>query len=143
MLNPLSKEQINIILKNKPKGLEVVGSVKRNKNVINDIDFITSKDLTLVLNEFKNKFNNIKVISKGNKILKIEIDNVPVDIFKYNKGEKMYMKFGRSQEKGKLIYYKKQAKNKNLLLNNKGLFNKNGERIPIKNITELKKYLKS
>jgi DNA polymerase/3'-5' exonuclease PolX len=125
-----------------PSTLEVVGSFARKEKEINDIDFITNDKISSVIEIIRKKFKNIEIITKGTKIAKLKINDVPVDIFRYsNPEEKLFIKFARTNKKGENIYYRKQAKKKNMLLNDKGLY-KNGERVSIRNIDQLKQKLK-
>lgn len=140
----ISKKKIKNIIKKMPQSLEVVGSVARKEKEINDIDFITKKKIIDVIEEIKKIFKNVKVIRKGSKIARLTINDVSVDIFGYSKPEeKIFIKFARTNKKGENISYRKKAKNKNMLLNDKGLYTLNGERILIKSIIELKRKLNS
>ncbi len=139
----VTKQQINNILKKMPKSLMVVGSVARKEEIINDLDFITSKKLSDVINDIKKKFKNVKIIRQGTKQASILINNIPIDIFRYTKPEeKIFIKFARTNKKGENIYYRNQAKKKGMLLNDRGLY-RNNDRVPIKSITQLKKLLKN
>jgi len=129
-------------------GLHTTGSLKRKAEIINDIDFITLNNLNPIKKTLYEMFENIQTLKNGDKhkSFKLEIYDQPVqvDIWKANNNyELFYKKFNRDLEKGKSIYYKKQAHKKGLKLTENGLFDTNNEQINITNTTELKKYLKS
>ncbi len=135
-------------IRNNIKGLYITGSLKRKNPIINDIDLITLKTLQPIKNNLYKMFENIQTLKDGDKhkSFKIEIYDEPVqvDIWKANdKYELFYKRFNRDMEKGKNIYYKKQAHKLDLNLTENGLFDNEGNPIQITNTKQLKSYLKS
>lgn len=136
-------QKMSNIIKKMPRSLKLVGSIARGDVKAKDIDFITKENMESVMKKIDKIFKNVKRIRIGKMNASLLINKVPVDIFRYEKPiEEKFIKFARTNEKGRNIYYRKQAKKKGLLLNDKGLFRKNGHRVPIKTIAQLTKYLK-
>lgn len=136
------RRKILYVINHMPSTVEVVGSFARKEKVVNDLDFITHEKIPIVIEEIRKKFKNIEIITKGSKIARLKVNDVPIDIFKYSAPEeKLFIKFARTSLKGDNIYYRKQAKKKGMLLNDKGLY-KNGVRVPIKTVEQLKQKLK-
>ena len=67
--------QIAKEIMNKVKGLIITGSLKREHDIINDIDFLTFRDLDDVVNDFKKKIACVNIESKGNKRVILNIGN--------------------------------------------------------------------
>lgn len=111
------------------KGLYITGSIKRKEDFINDIDFITKRDLNDILLDF-DYFYNIEVKQKGNDYMRLDFicsyGNINIDIWKANDNyEYKFLKWMRNLDKGHNIYYRKLAKDKGLILSDRGLKNGN------------------
>lgn len=123
------------------KGLTIVGSFKRKDTKINDLDFVTKRDLNDVLEDVK-KYYDIKVVKHGKKYLQFKMDDLIFDVWKAEPEDFKHMIIMRSLDKGHSIGYKKKAKEKGFKLNDNGLFKSDsGERINIKSLKELKNIL--
>ena len=125
-------------------GLYVTGSVKRKSQQINDIDFITMKDLNLVLDSIIKKFINVTILKNGKKHLSIILDDldIQVDFWKAsNKYELFYKRLLRDLDKGHTIYWRKQARKVGLRLTENGLYDNNNNLLDISNTKELKNLL--
>lgn len=124
----------------KIKGLYLVGSANRNED-FNDLDFVTEYNLNDIIENIK-KYYDVSIIKNGIKFKQLKINNINIDIWKVNnKDELKSIKILRTLDKGHYIGFKKLAKNKNYLLNDKGLFDENNNRIIFNNKIELKKIL--
>jgi len=126
-------------IRKKSKGLYPTGSLKRKSPIINDIDYITLRNLDHILKEIYIPF---EVLKNGKKHKSIIIEEVQVDFWRAkDRYELFYKRLLRDLDKGHSIYYKKQAKKIGLHLSEVGLF-ENNHKIDITNKKELKKLLK-
>jgi DNA polymerase/3'-5' exonuclease PolX len=125
-------------------GLFITGSVKRKSQQVNDIDFITMKNLDDVLDMIIKKYINVTILKNGNKHLSLILDNydIQIDFWKAdNKTELFYKRLLRDLDKGHTIYYRKQARKAGYKLSEIGLYDSNNELVTITNKKELKKLL--
>ena len=115
--------QIAKEIMNKVKGLIITGSLKREHEIINDIDFLTFRSLDDVVNDFKKKIACVNIESKGNKRVILNIGNYfKVNIFNVPNKEllpfyKLEYDYGKAN-----IKYKAIAKRHGLTLSTKGLY---------------------
>jgi DNA polymerase/3'-5' exonuclease PolX len=129
------------------KGLYIVGSIRRKEALVNDIDFITRKDLPILLEEFSNLYD-IVVNALGEKYTSFTLSSddleIEVNIWKANdEYEYVQNKILRSLDKGHYIGLRKLANKKGLKLSEQGLYNTaNKHYIHFKNKKELLKLLK-
>jgi len=143
----LAKNISNFITYN-IKGLHVSGSLKRKSSIINDIDYITKKPLNPIKNELYKLFDNIETLKDGMKhksfLLEIYDQPVQLDIWKAeNDYELFYKRFNRDLERGKSIYYKKQARKLGYKLTENGLYDESGNIVNITDTNQLKDFLKN
>lgn len=125
-------------------GLFITGSVKRKSQQVNDIDFITMKNLDSILNNLTKKFTNITILKNGKKHLSLVLDdyNIQVDFWKANnKNELFYKRLLRDLDKGHTIYYRKQARKVGLKLTETGLYDNNNNLLDVGTKKELKNLL--
>lgn len=137
----MNYDRMNDVVKNIKvdiKGLYTSGSVKRKEDFINNIDFITLKDLDSLLIEFYKKFDVVRVLTQGENFICFEInihirlhnldyeerdEIVQIDIYRaFNKYEYFYKKFMKDLDICHQNYYKNLAKEKGLRLSDLGLF---------------------
>ncbi len=111
-------DYIKNVFKKEGIDLESVGSYLRKAEVINDLDFITSSKLP----------DNRKFISTT-----VDYNGTPIkiDIWAYLKPNKLFAKFARSGSKRFNIIVRRLAKLKGYTLNDKGLFDFDGNKINI------------
>ncbi len=124
------------------KGLIPTGSLKRKAEFINDIDYLTLRDLDDILAEIEQLFN-IFILKDGDKHKSILIKDldIQIDFWKAsNKYELFYKKFLRDLDKGHSIYYKKQAQKAGYKLTEVGLY-KGNDLINLTNRVQIKKLL--
>lgn len=109
-------------------GMYISGSVKRKEPIINDIDIITKRELSRVLDDFK-YFYNAKVNKEGDSYMQIKLDDITygpiiIDIWKANSdSEYKFLKWMRNLDKGHNIFLKKKAKERGYSLSDRGLRN--------------------
>jgi len=129
-------------------GLYVSGSFRREEEVINELYFITLRNLKNVLEELQELYNT-EIISNGEKYLSFYLitnyGKTKVDIWR---GENSYsykfLKWMRDMDKGHSIAYKKMAKEKNLTLSDYGLYdNDNNIYLDFVSIQGFKNFLKN
>ena len=135
------------LIKKEVKGLHIVGSLGRNsKNIIGDIDFVTSRNLGEIIININKAFNPLgigaKIMLFGNKYASLLFDNhINIDIWKAdNKNELKYLKINRKIDKGHNIAYRKKAKELGFKLNDFGLF-EGDKQITYNNENELRNLL--
>lgn len=82
----IKNEDIKYILTNFHE-LIAVGSYSRDshKESYKDADFLTLSNLNYIINEFKELFNNVVVLKKGEKHISLLVNNNKIDIWKTNK----------------------------------------------------------
>ena len=111
------------------KGLYVVGSYRRNEDIINDLDFVTKRDLNDVLRDI-NRIMNFDSLVIGPDYVRIRLYythqySISVDIWKANNMyEYKFLKWMRTMDKEHNIGYRLMAKNKGLLLSDRGLYDR-------------------
>lgn len=128
------------------KGLKVVGSVARYEPDIKDIDFITLKNLKSIYEDLKSLYD-VELRVGGEKYLSVYFSipgaRIQIDIWKAeDKNELKFMKWMRTMAKGKRIFYAKKAVEKGMRLTDTGLYDSDGDKLDIDNLTELKRFLK-
>jgi DNA polymerase/3'-5' exonuclease PolX len=130
-----------------PTSLIPTGSYKRQHKQLYDLDFLTVENLNEVFDELQNnKYFMIKhIISSGSHyfsfIIIFKNRNIEINIWKTKPKYLLFAKISRDYSKIINIVLRKNAKKKHLILNNKGLFNENNQRIQIKTKKELFNYL--
>jgi len=129
------------------KGLYIVGSIRRKEELVNDIDFVTKKDLPNLLEEFASLYD-ITVNTLGEKYTSFTLSSdhfkIEVNIWKANdEYEYVQNKILRTLDKGHYIGLRKLANKKGLKLTEQGLYDTtNKHYIHFKNKKELLKLLK-
>jgi DNA polymerase (family 10) len=124
------------------KGLYIVGSIRRKEEIVNDIDFVTKKDIDEIIKDFSNLYD-IYIDTMGDKYTSFSIlignNAIKVNIWKANdKYEYDQTKTLRTLDKGHYIALRKLAKNKGFRLSESGLYDhNNGHFIHFKNKKEL------
>jgi DNA polymerase (family 10) len=145
-LKDISIKKLAEMIKKDVKGLHVVGSIARKSHNINDIDFVTLKDLNNIIVSIKKEYEplgfKITVLKNGKKHSSILFNNIDqIDFWKAdNKDDLKYMKINRKIDKGHNIAYRKKARELGFKLNDYGLYN-DGERLHYKNEKELRTLL--
>ncbi len=124
----------------------ITGSLKRKEENVNDIDLITTEHLDDVVDDLKKTFDDIgidkKIIVKGDKYLSFKVGKIKVDVwFAGDKYELFYQRLVHDLDKGHSIYWRKQAKDKGYLLNQYGLFNRDGHKVQIMSKSKLENLL--
>lgn len=126
------------------KGLYASGSYRRKEDNVNDLDFITKRNLDEVIDDFKNMYET-EIIKQGDDYaqIKLDLDEGPlnIDIWRANDDyEYNFLKWMRDFDKGHNIYYRKLAKDNGYTLSDRGL--KKGDKyIHIGKKSNLKKAL--
>ena len=123
------KEAFNIAnnIKKYIKNLYIVGSLKRKSPIVNDIDFVTMNDLSIVSEKIQKLLSSKNLnssVSGDKKYIKILIEpyNIYIDIWKANHKDELYsMIVMRTIDKGHSIYYKKLARSYDMILTDKGI----------------------
>lgn len=140
-------------LKKNIKGLYITGSIRRKENVINDIDFITKRNLNDILEEirFLPLLNDDKflVLSFGEKYLSVKIEclcrhkvSITVDIWRaFDDYEYKFLKWMRNIDKGRNIYLRKKAKEKGYRLSDRGLMIDKNILLEFDTFDKLKKFI--
>jgi DNA polymerase/3'-5' exonuclease PolX len=129
------------------KGLYIVGSIRRKEEIVNDIDFVTMKDLPSLLQQFASLYD-IVITALGEKYTSFTLTSddfdVEVNIWKADdEYEYVQNKILRTLDKGHYIGLRKLANKKGLKLTEKGLYDStNKHYIHFKNKKELIKLLK-
>jgi DNA polymerase/3'-5' exonuclease PolX len=116
--------------------LHITGSMGRDEKVIHDIDFILITDKPILhidlLLDHKNVINNIKIISFGEHIIKMNVyaynKKFKVDFFITTKKELPFAEFQYDYRKSYVIRIRAYAKRKGYVLNQYGLY-KNGKSV--------------
>jgi len=126
------------------KGLYVVGSIRRREDINNDIDFITTKNLDVILDNFRKIFDDIDIKVEGDKYVDFKVGDIEINIWKANnKIEYNHMKILRTLDKGHTIGLRRMAKEKGMRLSEKGLYNfRTKNYTTFKTLGELKRMLK-
>lgn len=138
------EEAINFsnVIKMCVKGLHIVGSIKRNEPIVNDIDFITTRDLDDIENDILGCMipNNIEIKKLGRHYMRIEFkikyngEKIGVDIWRARtKNEYNIIKIMRGLDKGHNIYLRKRARELGMVLSDKSLKDRMGREINIEN----------
>jgi DNA polymerase/3'-5' exonuclease PolX len=139
-------DKIATHIQNNIKGLYRVGSIRRKEDIINDIDFITKRDLHDVINDVKELYDYV-LHAFGEKYCSFSIETdkglKKIDIWRsHNKEEYERMKILRTLDTGHFIGLRKKAKKRGLTLSEKGLHNPlTNEYVHFKNKKELKSLL--
>jgi len=131
------------LIKAEVKGLYITGSVKRKSPLINDIDFITTRNLSDVISDLGEIWPFFAILKDGKKHKSIFIESLDIQIDFWralNKNELFYKRFLRDLPKGKAIYYKKLAKKQGLRLTDNGLY-QNDQLLDITNRKDLLKII--
>lgn len=141
----INAKKLSDYIKQNIKGLIITGSLKRKAKIINDIDYLTLRDLDDILAEIEQLFN-IFILKDGDKHKSILIkggnkEGIQIDFWRAkNKYELFYKKLLRDIDKGHSIYYKKQAKKMGYKLSDTGLY-QNNKLINITNKLQVKNLL--
>jgi len=129
------------------RGLTRVGSLARREDEVNDLDFLTMKDLYCIANEFKELYD-LEICAMGNNVLFMKLNTdygtIDIDIWRvigYRHLERA--KVLRTLDKGHNIYLRKKAKDMGLTLSEHGLYDKeNNINIHFNNLKQLLDILK-
>ena len=118
--------QIASEIKKKIRGLIITGSLTRGHDIINDIDFLTFRDLDDVVNDFKKKIASVNIEQKGTKRAILNVGNYfKINIW-YVPNKSLLPFFKLEYDSGKAnIKYKTIAKRHGLTLSTKGLYHGN------------------
>jgi DNA polymerase/3'-5' exonuclease PolX len=107
-----------------PKYLHPTGSYVRKEAKLNDLDFLTTKDLDIVVKDFP--LFIAKILKQGDKYLSIKLTNgLKIDIWRIDEGTLNTEKLSRDYEKGLVIGMRKKANTLGYILNNHGLYKNN------------------
>ena len=143
-LNPCKKiphntiKQMEKILVNAPKiSVVLVGSYRRNTPTSNDIDIMIVsarvKIIDIYIEYLKNHIDEVYIYSKGNDkvslLLKWKNSYFKADIFRADPKYQYSMLLYSTGSKTFNILQRAKAKRMGLLLNQKGIFNKDGDRL--------------
>jgi DNA polymerase/3'-5' exonuclease PolX len=118
--------------------LRPTGSVIRQEDKINDLDFLTYKPLDEILEKINKDFQT-QIISNGSKFLHFKLYDfgIEVNIWKMNKDNHLFMKLSHDYDKQLQISMRRIAKKMGYKLNNNGLYDENGALIDVKNIKDI------
>ena len=136
--------QIANEIKKKVRGLIITGSLTRGHDIINDIDFLTFRDLDDVVNDFIKKIASVNIEQKGTKRAILNIGNYfKVNIW-YIPNKALLPFFKLEFDSGKAnIKYKTIAKRHGMKLSINGLWKGNVSLNPNFNTkNQIIKYLK-
>lgn len=136
MKHKISLDDAIKIVNTLPNYLLPTGSIIRKEKMIGDIDLLTKKDLEDVIKEFP--FLIKKILKKGEKYLSIRLMNdVNIDIWRIDPKNHIFEFINRDYPKYINIALRKAFQKLGLKLNNEGIFNINGEKLPINNVKEV------
>ena len=131
-MNLEEAQELNKIIKKEIKGLYITGSLKRKNKIINDLDYITKRDLNEIYKDLLIKLPllNVLKLRGGEYYIKMKCNgggdevDVNIDIWKVdNNYELFYSRLLHDLDKGHAIYWKKQAIKQGYKLTDKGLYN--------------------
>lgn len=127
-------------IKNIIPGLVPVGSYVRGENIINDLDFITSKDLNLIRSKIQLR-EDVKNIKQGEKYMEFDLNNIRVNIWRYaDPYEKIFLHLSRTSSKGFNIGLRIKARLAGYKLTDLGLF-KDDHKILVNNVHQIFKLI--
>jgi DNA polymerase/3'-5' exonuclease PolX len=136
MKHKISLDDAIKIVNTLPNYLLPTGSIIRKEKMIGDIDLLTKKNLEDVIKEFPLLIK--KILKKGEKYLSIRLMNdVNVDIWRIDPKNHVFEFLNRDYPKYINIALRKAFQKLGLKLNNEGIFNINGEKLPINNVKEV------
>lgn len=156
MLYDEIKQFVTILLMHLPY-VQVVGSYARKEKEINDLDLITMMPISNVLFDLQRMLSTEKthklfvydIKNMGTQYAKVTITlsnlkSFDIDIWNAQTPYEMkFLKWMRTMDKGRNIAYRKMARDKNLILSDRYLYdNVMKEFIDFDNIEDLKKFLK-
>ena len=127
------------------KGLYCIGSYKRKDEIIKELDFLTTRELQKVWDDFNYHYEcNIEIFRNDYMQIKIKIDIgfIFIEIWKaegdydYN-----FLKWMRTITKEQNNLLVEQATKKGLILDDRGLKNNNNQYYGFANFKRLKKFL--
>lgn len=131
------------------RGLYPVGSFRRKEETINDLDYVTMRPLTYILDEFRVAYmqdndDDIIVDEQGDYYMslkmKMDFGYFQVDFWRArDKYEYFFLKTMRTLDKDHNIYWRRMAINKGLRLSDRGLYKGSHNRVNL--ITNTKKEL--
>ena len=119
--------RIAILIEGSLRGLVVTGSIARRDKIINDIDFVTKRNLNDIIDEMFDSFlflspDDIK--AHGSRVLRINFGGINIDIWRAgNNYEYQFLKFMRDIDKGHNIGLRKRFKMMGYKLSDYGLYN--------------------
>ena len=124
------------------KGLHRIGSLRRKEEVINDIDFVTKRDLHDIINDINHIFD-FEIHSFGNKFCNFSIRTAHgmkrIDVWRADDDNELKrIRTLRTLDKGHFIGLRKKANQQGLTLSEKGLYEPSSKRyINFKNKRDL------
>ena len=136
----------NALKKDTHKTVFIAGSLKRKEPIINDIDVIIDMNR---YNYIPNLQDNIKELGlkqklNGYKYKSYDLNGIKIDFWlSHDPYELKFLKWMRTMEKGKNIYYRKKAREKGLILSDRGLKNKENDYFDFNTLSELTEFLKT
>jgi DNA polymerase/3'-5' exonuclease PolX len=136
MKHKISLDDAIKIVNTLPNYLLPTGSIIRKEKMIGDIDLLTKKNLEDVIKEFPLLIK--KILKKGEKYLSIRLMNdVNIDIWRIDPKNHVFEFISRDYPKYINIALRKAFQKLDLKLNNEGVFNINGEKLPINNVKDV------
>jgi DNA polymerase (family X) len=147
----IANQLIKCIRSKRPASIQIVGSIRRKKAKIKDIDYLivmnnlSNTDIDLYLPSHL-EMQGTKVLSWGTRKKSIKIGKMKIDMFFCTKKEYPFALFHYTGSDNYNIRIRKYAKNKGLILNQYGIFDKQTQKKAkgsdkIKNESHLASYL--
>lgn len=123
------------------------GSYLRDEPVINDLDFLTFKDIDDVINDIAKKYEIVRIRAQGplyadiiikySKNRGAEVANVPINIWKINEENELFQHLAHDYDKQLNISIRKKAKRKGYTLNSNEVLDVHGHMLYFNNIQDI------
>jgi len=128
-MNKQIVDNIVRLLDDNVKGLHAVGSYRRGEDIVNDLDFVTERDIRDVLRDII-RLMNFDTLILGPEFTRIHVYythqySITIDIWiAKDTYEYKFLKWMRTMDKEHNIGYRLMAKKHGLVLSDRGLYDK-------------------